>query len=773
MPNISRLKYLIPLLLPLLSMLSCERGHNQVASPSVATDSVMAMLKTGEDARNQGDFRLAIETHDSCIKLTEAMGDTVLMAMAYNNQGTNMRRIGDLTTAASLHYGALAMSEKYSDRERDDNIRNLAYALNGIGNVYLTTRNFKAADRALRYALRIEQGRHNPLGEAINYANIGSIKEQSGDTDSARILYNLSMQKNREARNTLGISLCYSYLANLEKAAGNTAAALAAYRKAYAIGRSTHDAWHWIDACASLASLYLDLHRPDSAAPYIMTGLDAARAIDSKEHLMRLSSLMAGLMETRGDISKALAWTKTASLYRDSLQATQTLSDIQDIRIEYISDLTKAELDTARRNVERERRISHVTMAAATLIVILSVIVAVSLYRLNTIRRRAAAEREIFYRNMTHRLRTPMTVILGMVEQLGSHIPPSDHVAHQSLSAARRQSYNLLQLIKMLIAASREGRLDDVSLPDTDTPTSAALTAVPDATVPPPASSSRPSQTAAGDDRPRRTALVAEDNDDVAMMLCSVLRDNGYDVVRAADGMEALERLKASLPDILVTDIAMPRMDGIQLIRHVRADDTMDSLPVVVVSARVEDSDRLDGIEAGAEVYLAKPFIARELLLRMDKLIGQRETLRRRFTAADTDDTADPTTIRPMSAADREYITRVDTLIDMNINCTTISSQQLADMMATSRSQLNRRIKTITGMPTTLYIRGRRMVIAKRLLRDTPRSISEIETICGFDSPGYFSRMFKAMTGMTPSEYRRLSSSSAKDGDDRKERDRG
>ena len=78
-------------------------------------------------------------------------------------------------------------------------------------------------------------------------------------------------------------------------------------------------------------------------------------------------------------------------------------------------------------------------------------------------------------------------------------------------------------------------------------------------------------------------------------------------------------------------------------------------------------------------------------------------------------------------------------------------------MVPTSRSQLNRRIRNITGMSTTLFIRQRRMIVAKRLLRDTSRSIGEIETICGFDSPGYFSRMFKTMTGMTPSEYRKLS----------------
>ena len=737
-----RLRHLLPFILTLRSLLSCDGEQGISAPPSAAdVERVMALSRRGEEARNSGDFRLAIETHDSCIKLTEAMHDTLLMAMAYNNQGTNMRRIGDLTTAASLHYASLALSETYADRDKPENIRNMSYALNGIGNVYLSTHNFKAAERTLRYALGIEQKRRNLLGEAINYANIGSVKEMTGDADSARILYRLSMQKNREAHNDLGISLCYSYLANLDKSDGNITAALAEYHKAYTIGRRTSDAWHWIDACAALAGLHLQQNRPDSAAMYIGIGMEAARAINSKEHIMRLSSLMSSLMEARGDIAAALEWTRASGRYRDTLQQMQTLSDIHDIRIDYISQRTQAEIATAKKSVERERRISHITVASATLIVILAIIAAITIYRLNALRRRAAAEREIFYRNMTHRLRTPMTVVLGMVEQLGSHIPGTDTIGHQSLDAARRQSYNLLELIKTLIAASREGRLDDINLSETAADAVHAIAA--------------PPSSAGGGPRPRYKVLLAEDNDDVAMMICSVLSQNGYDVERAADGVEALARIRETMPDILVTDIAMPRMDGIELIRTIRADDTFDLMPVIVVSARVGDSDRLEGIEAGAEVYLAKPFISRELLLRVEKLIDQRERMRRNLTAQASGG-GNPGDMASLPAADREYLERIIHLIDTNINCATISSQQLADMVPTSRSQLNRRIRNITGMSTTLFIRQRRMIVAKRLLRDTSRSIGEIETICGFDSPGYFSRMFKTMTGMTPSEYRKL-----------------
>ena len=244
--------------------------------------------------------------------------------------------------------------------------------------------------------------------------------------------------------------------------------------------------------------------------------------------------------------------------------------------------------------------------------------------------------------------------------------------------------------------------------------------------------------------------LLAEDNDDVAMLICNMLRDNGYSVTRAVDGQEALEMLREELPDMLITDIAMPRMDGLELMRSVRADDTMCCLPIVVVSARVEDHERLDGISAGAEVYLAKPFINEELLLVVEKLLEQRRRLRKMFTNSRSDDE----TSRQIPEADVNFFNDINKLIDDNLISGEVSTSFLADKLSTSVSTLNRRLKNMSGLTANIYIRNRRLLVAKRLLEKTDLTVSEIEVQCGFNTSGHFSRVFKAETGLSPIDYR-------------------
>jgi YesN/AraC family two-component response regulator len=234
------------------------------------------------------------------------------------------------------------------------------------------------------------------------------------------------------------------------------------------------------------------------------------------------------------------------------------------------------------------------------------------------------------------------------------------------------------------------------------------------------------------------------------MLICNMLRDNGYSVTRAVDGQEALEMLREELPDILITDIAMPRMDGLELMRSVRADDTMCCLPIVVVSARVEDHERLDGISAGAEVYLAKPFINEELLLVVEKLLEQRRRLRKMFTNSRSDDE----TSRQIPEADVNFFNDINKLIDDNLISGEVSTSFLADKLSTSVSTLNRRLKNMSGLTANIYIRNRRLLVAKRLLEKTDLTVSEIEVQCGFNTSGHFSRVFKAETGLSPIDYR-------------------
>ena len=474
---------------------------------------------------------------------------------------------------------------------------------------------------------------------------------------------------------------------------------------------------------------------------------DKAEAIASKIDYEdeRLSELFTVYLR-KGDYKKAFETKSRIGELNDSVRSAMQTDDLNEMEARLGNSRLRIEADELK--LANQRMMTVSVIVALVLVIIIIALGAVFFVRRRSSRykRKAMEERELFYRNVTHQLRTPMTVVLGMVEQLKQHIPENDVVGHESLEAAHRQSDNLLELIKKLIAASKEGEM--VELSDT--------AQAPQTLSPLPLKGGEPysvKKSPFKGDLEGLSILIAEDNDDVAMLICNMLRDEGYSVSRAVDGQEALEMLREELPDMLITDIAMPRMDGLELMRSVRADETMCCLPIVVVSARVEDHERLDGISAGAEVYLAKPFINEELLLIVNKLLEQRRRLIRMFTNSKSDDE----TSKQLPEVDVEFFNDINKLIDANLVSGDVSTSFLAERLCTSVSTLNRRLKNMSGLTATTYIRNRRMLMAKRLLETTDHTISEIEVECGFNTAGHFSRVFKAETGISPLDYRHQS----------------
>jgi CheY-like chemotaxis protein len=251
--------------------------------------------------------------------------------------------------------------------------------------------------------------------------------------------------------------------------------------------------------------------------------------------------------------------------------------------------------------------------------------------------------------------------------------------------------------------------------------------------------------------------LVAEDDRDVALLITEMLRNEGYICAWASDGQEALDMIAKHMPQLLVTDIMMPRMDGIELIRNIRANDESRHLPIIVVSARTDDEDRLAGLDAGAEVYLGKPFLSKELLLRVKRMLEQRDILRQKYSKeiAEADRLNAAEQQLNMSGSDIAFIKTIDEFIHDNIMNNELNANILADKMCISVTTLNRRIKATAGTNTTNYIRLKRLGRAKQLLSNTNMAMGEIQAVCGFDSPSYFSRAFKAEYGMSPSEFRK------------------
>ena len=704
--------------------------------------------KYGSVKRNASDFETAIETHAVCINDARVLGDTLQLVIAYNNQGTNYRRLGDLEEASNCHYAALGLCDMMAGDTTFTARKNVVRTLNGLGNVMLSLENNEVAEQMFRRALKGERELGSLTGEAINLANIGAIKEMEGELDSARIYYNLSLEKNIAHNNMIGISLCYQNLGNVDEIEGQYGSAKDYYMKSYSIGKSTDDVWHWLNSCTSLARLYIETGEIDSAAYYTGEAMEAAERINAKGRLPQIYSLHSRVLEERSRYKEALEYTRLAHLYQDSIGYEENKNHLHNLRINYEVKKKNDEIERVQQDALQEKSLRETIMWSAIILTVLATITLAALIiagrsrkRANIALKKSDEERRLFYRSTTHRLKTPLTVIVGMTEELKRHIPKNDDVAQQEFDAITRKGKELVDLVAQMTEYNA-GQIEGLELTEL-----AQL----------PVSTKEEAEEMLCESCGEEYILVAEDDKDVAFMITQMLKNQGYCFKWAANGKEAHELIKQSMPRLLITDVMMPEMDGLELTRLIREDEETHHLPIIIVSARTRNEDRLAGIDAGAEVYLGKPFIPDELLLRVRKLLEQREILEKAYREEirKADQQAQNELTQGLKNHEKVFIEKIDAFIHDNITECTLNAGMLADCMAMSITTLNRRISGITGVNTTNYIRLKRLTRAKFLLKNTEMSMGEIQAVCGFDSPSYFSRTFKGEFGVTPSEYRK------------------
>ncbi len=263
--------------------------------------------------------------------------------------------------------------------------------------------------------------------------------------------------------------------------------------------------------------------------------------------------------------------------------------------------------------------------------------------------------------------------------------------------------------------------------------------------------------------------LVVEDNRDVAEYIGSVLQPD-YEVVYAADGAEGVAKAEELVPDVIVTDVVMPTLDGLELCRRIRANFVTDHIPVIIITARVTDDDRLQGIAAGADAYLTKPFHADELRLRIEKLLEIRRRLKAHplplpeggdavtsYASAEapaaTPQGANPT----MEEADQSltpFITRLNAVIDELMGRDELRVTAVASQMNMSVVQLARKLRAEADDAPSTYIVARRMALARRLLEECPQyNMTEVAMHCGYSDSAHFSHVFRRVCGVSPTEY--------------------
>jgi YesN/AraC family two-component response regulator len=241
---------------------------------------------------------------------------------------------------------------------------------------------------------------------------------------------------------------------------------------------------------------------------------------------------------------------------------------------------------------------------------------------------------------------------------------------------------------------------------------------------------------------------VVDDNVEIRNYVSSIF-ESTYQIKTASNGKEGLELALEEIPDIVISDVMMPVLDGFGFTKKLKENEITSHIPIILLTAKSDDKDKLEGVHSGADSYVIKPFNSQLLKATVTNLIENRRKLQSRF--------AQEVLLRPkdiaISSADEQFLERLQKVMDEYLTNPDFSADQFSKEMGVSRMQLHRKLKAITGQTTSEFLRSQRLKLALNLLKDNKATISEIGYTVGFNDPSYFTKCFKQEFGTSPSDY--------------------
>jgi YesN/AraC family two-component response regulator len=242
--------------------------------------------------------------------------------------------------------------------------------------------------------------------------------------------------------------------------------------------------------------------------------------------------------------------------------------------------------------------------------------------------------------------------------------------------------------------------------------------------------------------------LIVEDNSDVRKYI-GIILETYYQIIEAKDGEEGLEKAFECIPDLIISDIMMPKVDGFQLCSKLKTDSRTSHIPIIMLTAKATMNDKISGLEIGADEYIMKPFDASELIARIKNLLDQRKRLHKHFQKFGLFEIEE----KVITSVDQKFIEKVIADINKHISDVSFGVEVLADDMAVSRSLLFKKINSLTGEAPIELIKRVRLNKAANLSGKNSGNISEIALEVGFNNPSYFSECFRKQFGVLPSQY--------------------
>ena len=242
--------------------------------------------------------------------------------------------------------------------------------------------------------------------------------------------------------------------------------------------------------------------------------------------------------------------------------------------------------------------------------------------------------------------------------------------------------------------------------------------------------------------------LIVDDNEDIRAYVTNLFKDN-YRVLIAKNGQIGSELAIENIPDIIISDIMMPVKNGIELCNTLKIDERTSHIPIILLTAKAGDEHKIEGLETGADDYITKPFNEELLKLRVEKLIESRRKLQERYSQE--------VILRPKDIAvtsiDEQFLERLQKVLDQKLVESSFNVEEFSKAVGMSRMQLHRKLKALTGLSATEFVRSQRLKLAAQLLKKSEINVSQVGYSVGFNDHAYFSKCFKEMYHCTPSEY--------------------
>ena len=247
----------------------------------------------------------------------------------------------------------------------------------------------------------------------------------------------------------------------------------------------------------------------------------------------------------------------------------------------------------------------------------------------------------------------------------------------------------------------------------------------------------------------RPTILVIDDNNDIRQYEHTLLQDE-YIVLEAVDGKEGLEIAKKEVPDLVICDVMMPVMDGLEFTEQLKTGTATSHIPVIMLTAKNLEEHRAEGYEHGADSYITKPFHSKVLLARIENLLKQRKLLKKLFQGSQVAE--QEIAESHLEDRDKQFLKQLHAIIQQNLSDSEFSVEDIGKQIGLSRVQLYRKVKAMTGSSVVDLLRKARLAKAKRLLETRSMSVSEVAYDVGFSAPSYFTKCFKEEYGILPGD---------------------